>query len=60
MTDSENPDRTDNAVQDSAAPGDINVRYITQTMSDGERASVILKGMKGKRLTNRRTDRLAA
>jgi hypothetical protein len=29
-------------------------------MTDGERANVILKGMVGKRLTYRRTDKLAA
>ena len=39
---------------------EFDLRYNTRTMSDGDRASVILKGMEGKRLTYRRTDKLAA
>ena len=39
---------------------EFDLRYNTRTMSDGERASVILKGMEGKRLTYRRADKLAA
>ena len=39
---------------------EFDLRYNTRTMSDGERASVILKGMEGKRLTYRRIDKLAA
>jgi transposase-like protein len=39
---------------------EFDLRYNTRTMTDGERASVILKGMEGKRLTYRRTDKLAA
>ena len=39
---------------------EFDLRYNTRTMTDGERASVILKGMEGKRLTYRRTDQLAA
>ena len=39
---------------------EFDLRYNTRTMTDGERASVILKGMEGKRLTYRRIDRLAA
>ena len=39
---------------------EFDLRYNTRTMTDGERASVILKGMEGKRLTYRRVDRLAA
>jgi hypothetical protein len=39
---------------------EFDLRYNTRTMSDGDRASVILKGMECKRLTYRRADRLAA
>ncbi|MEG3155826.1 IS1595 family transposase [Sphingomonas sp. RB1R13] len=39
---------------------EFDLRYNTRTMTDGERASVILKGMEGKRLTYRRIDKLAA
>jgi transposase-like protein len=39
---------------------EFDLRYNTRTLTDGERASVILKGMEGKRLTYRRTDQLAA
>ena len=39
---------------------EFDLRYNTRTMTDGERANVILKGMKGKRLTYRRADKLAA
>ena len=39
---------------------EFDLRYNTRTMTDGERASVILKGMEGKRLTYRRANRLAA
>jgi len=39
---------------------EFDLRYNTRTMTDGERASVILKGMEGKRLTYRRVDKLAA
>lgn len=33
---------------------------MTCTMTDGERASIILKGIEGKRLTYRRNDAIAA
>ena len=39
---------------------EFDMRYNTRTMTDGERASIILKGMEGKRLTYRRVDNLAA
>jgi hypothetical protein len=39
---------------------EFDLRYNTRAMNDGERAAVILKGMEGKRLTYRRTDKLAA
>jgi transposase-like protein len=39
---------------------EFDLRYNTRSMNDGDRAAVILKGMEGKRLTYRRTDRLAA
>lgn len=39
---------------------EFDLRYNTRTMDDAERASVILKGTEGKRLTYRRTDNLAA
>ena len=39
---------------------EFDLRYNTRNMSDGDRASVILKGMEGKRLTYRRTDKFAA
>lgn len=39
---------------------EFDLRYNTRSMTDGERANVILKGMEGKRLTYRRTGRLAA
>lgn len=39
---------------------EFDLRYNTRTVTDGERATVILKGIVGKRLTYRRTDKLAA
>jgi transposase-like protein len=39
---------------------EFDCRYNTRDMTDGERAALILKGTEGKRLTYRRTDRLAA
>jgi transposase-like protein len=39
---------------------EFDCRYNTREMTDGERAAVILKGAEGKRLTYRRTDKLAA
>ncbi len=39
---------------------EFDFRYNTRTMTDGERAALALKGGEGKRLTYRRTDRLAA
>ena len=39
---------------------EFDLRYSTKDKSDGERASDILKGMVGRRLTYRRTDALAA
>ena len=39
---------------------EFDLRYNTRTITDGERAAVILKGIVGKRLTYRRTDKLAA
>ena len=39
---------------------EFDLRYNTREMSDGERAAVILKGGEGRRLTYRRTDKLAA
>lgn len=39
---------------------EFDLRYNTRDMTDGERAAVMLKGMEGKRLTYRRTDKLAA
>lgn len=39
---------------------EFDLRYNTRTMTDGERAHVILKGGIGRRLTYRRIDRLAA
>ncbi len=39
---------------------EFDFRYNTRDMSDGERAAAMLKGTVGKRLTYRRTDRLAA
>ena len=39
---------------------EFDLRYNTRNMSDGDRANVILKGMEGKRLTYRRTDKIAA
>ena len=39
---------------------EFDLRYNTREMSDGERAAIIVKGMEGKRLTYRRTDKLAA
>ena len=39
---------------------EFDLRYNTREMTDGERAAVMLKGAVGKRLTYRRTDRLAA
>jgi transposase-like protein len=39
---------------------EFDLRYNTREMTDSERADVIVKGMEGKRLTYRRTDKLAA
>ncbi len=39
---------------------EFDLRYNTREMTDGERAAVILKGGEGRRLTYRRTDKLAA
>ncbi|MBA16598.1 MAG: IS1595 family transposase [Sphingomonas sp.] len=39
---------------------EFDLRYNTRDMTDGERAAVILKGGIGRRLTYRRTDKLAA
>lgn len=39
---------------------EFDLRYNTRDMTDGERAAVILKGGEGRRLTYRRTDKLAA
>jgi transposase-like protein len=39
---------------------EFDLRYNTRKMTDGERAAVILKGGEGRRLTYRRTDKLAA
>ncbi|MFC7499041.1 IS1595 family transposase [Enterovirga sp. GCM10030262] len=39
---------------------EFDFRYNTRSMTDGERAAIALKGMEGKRLTYRRTDKLAA
>lgn len=39
---------------------EFDLRYNTRSITDGERADVILKGIAGKRLTYRRTDKLAA
>jgi transposase-like protein len=39
---------------------EFDMRYSTKTISDGERAALILKGMVGRRLTYRRIDQLAA
>jgi transposase-like protein len=39
---------------------EFDFRYNTRTVSDGERADLALKGITGKRLTYRRTDKLAA
>lgn len=39
---------------------EFDLRYNTREMTDGERASVILKGTVGRRLTYRRVDKLAA
>ena len=36
------------------------MRYSTKTMSDGERAALIVKGMVGRRLTYRRIGQFAA
>jgi hypothetical protein len=36
------------------------MRYSTKTITDGERAALIIKGMVGRRLTYRRTAALAA
>lgn len=40
--------------------GEFDFRYNTRLMSDAERADIALRGISGKRLTYRRTDRLAA
>ena len=39
---------------------EFDMRYSTKTITDGERAALILKGMVGRRLTYRRIGRLAA
>jgi transposase-like protein len=39
---------------------EFDLRYNTRTMNDGERAAAMLKGAEGRRLTYRRTDKLAA
>lgn len=39
---------------------EFDLRYNTRDMNDGERAAAILKGGEGRRLTYRRTDKLAA
>lgn len=39
---------------------EFDLRYNTREMTDTERAAVIVKGMEGKRLTYRRTDKVAA
>lgn len=39
---------------------EFDLRYNTRDMTDGERAAVILKGAEGRRLTYRRSDKLAA
>jgi len=39
---------------------EFDLRYNTRNMNDGERAALILKGGVGRRLTYRRTDKLAA
>ncbi len=39
---------------------EFDLRYNTRTISDGERAALILKGGEGRRLTYRRVDKLAA
>lgn len=39
---------------------EFDLRYNTRDMNDGERAAVILKGAEGRRLTYRRTGKLAA
>ena len=39
---------------------EFHLRYNTRELTDGERAAVIVKGMESKRLTYRRTDKLAA
>ena len=39
---------------------EFDFRYNTRELTDGERAAVALKGIEGKRLTYRRTDKLAA
>ena len=39
---------------------EFDLRYNTRAMNDGERAALMLKGAEGRRLTYRRTDRLAA
>ena len=39
---------------------EFDFRYNTRTITDGERAAIALKGAVGKRLTYRRTNKLAA
>jgi len=39
---------------------EFDLRYNTRNITDGERAALILKGGEGRRLTYRRTDKLAA
>ena len=51
---------TDQSMVYTGVGREFDLRYNTRTMSDGVRANVILKGMEGKRLTYRRTGKLAA
>ena len=44
----------------AGAVAEFDFRYSTKTTSDGERTDDALKGIAGKRLTYRRTDKLAA
>jgi hypothetical protein len=39
---------------------EFDMRYSTKSITDGERAALILKGMVGRRLTYRRANALAA
>jgi hypothetical protein len=40
--------------------GEFDFRYNTRKLTDGERATISLQAIDGKRLTYRRTDKLAA